>query len=125
MKSLLLDANVFLRFLLNDIPSQQKISADLLQLAKSKKINLIIPQIIIFEIEFILSKYYLFPKKEIIERLQIIVSMPYLDIQDKEIFQKALTLYKDRNLSLTDCFLKAKSEVEAVDIFTFDRKLSK
>ncbi|MBI2020409.1 PIN domain-containing protein [Candidatus Daviesbacteria bacterium] len=124
MKSLLADANIFLRFFLNDVPAQQKKAAQLLQKAKDKKLNLVVPQIIIFEIEFILSKYYLFPKNEIIDRLQSIVGVAYLDIQDKEIFQRALNIYKEKNLSLVDCFLVAKSEIEEVDIFTFDQKLS-
>ncbi|MBI2039720.1 PIN domain-containing protein [Candidatus Microgenomates bacterium] len=125
MKSLLLDANIFLRFFLNDVPNQQKIATKLLQQAKNKKLNLIVPQIIIFEVEFILSKYYLFSKNEIIDRLQSIVSVAYLDVQDREIFQRALGIFKNENLSLVDCFLKAMSEIAETEIFTFDQKLAK
>lgn len=125
MKSLLLDANIFLRFILNDIPNQQKIAEKILQKAKKKQLNLMVPQIIIFEIEFILTKYYLFPKKEILDKLKSIVGASYLDIQDSDIFKIALDFYKDKNISLVDCFLKAKSEIEETEIFTFDQKLAK
>lgn len=125
MKSLLIDANVFLRFFLNDIPNQQKIAENLLQEAKNKKLNLIIPQIIIFEIEFILTKYYLFPKNEVIDRLLSIIGAHYLDVQDRDIFQIAIAFYRDKNISLVDCFLKAQSEETGIDIFTFDQNLAK
>ena len=125
MKSLLLDSNIFLRFFLNDIPSQQRAAQQLLQKAKAKKVDLKVAQIVIFEIEFTLTKYYLFPKNEVIDRLESLVGVPYLDIQDRGIFQRAINLYQDKNLSLPDCFLRAKSEIEGLDIFTFDKKLAK
>lgn len=125
MKSLLIDTNVFLRFFLNDIPNQQKIADGLLQKAKTKKLNLIVLQIIIFEIEFILTKYYLFPKTEVIDNLRSIIGAPYLEIQDRNVFKFAIELYQNTNISLVDCFLKAKSEIENTEIFTFDQKLSK
>lgn len=125
MKSLLVDANIFLRLFLNDVPKEQQEAAKLLQKAKDKKLNLIVLQIVIFEIEFILSKYYLSPKHEIIYRLQSIVSAPYLDIQDREVFQRALKIYEGKSLSLVDCFLAAKSEINNIGIFTFDKQLKK
>lgn len=125
MKRVVADANIFLRFLLNDIPSQQKLAAKLLQNAKDRKIELIIPQIIIFEINFILTKYYLLSKKEVVSKLKSILGAPYLDVQDKDIFQRALDIYKDKNLSLADCFLVAKSEFLGAKIFTFDKTLQK
>lgn len=125
MKSLLLDANIFLRFLLNDIPSQYSIAKKLILQAKSGQLEIIVPQIIIFEIAFSLDKYYLFSKSEVVEKVEPLISMQYFKIQDKEIFQRALNIYEDKNLSLVDCFLKAKSEEMGIDIFTFDKNLAK
>jgi predicted nucleic-acid-binding protein len=123
MKHIIIDTNGFLRFILNDVPTQKKIVEKLLQEAKQNKILIFVPQIVIFEIEFTLSKYYGFSKEDIIEKLKIIASASYLDIQDREIVQTALKLYKDEAVSFVDCFLYAKSKTEKIELFTFDKKL--
>ena len=50
MTRLITDTNVFLRFLLNDNTQQYKQATNIFRKAKEKKIELIVPQIIIFEI---------------------------------------------------------------------------
>lgn len=125
MKSLLLDTNIFLRFILNDVPNQQKIAEKLLKQAKDRQLNLRVPQIIIFEIEFILNKYYFFSKNDIFGKLKSIIDASYLDIQDRDIFKTALSFYEDKNISLVDCFLRANADINGIEIFTFDQKLAK
>jgi predicted nucleic acid-binding protein len=125
MKSFLVDANAFLRFLLNDVPKQKKQFENLLNQAKKGQVVLTVPQIIIFEINFILQKYYGFPKKEIIPKLDTIIGTDYIKIEDRNIFSEAIRIYSRSNLSLTDCFLLAKSNQEDKDIFTFDQSLAK
>ncbi len=125
MNTLIADANLFLRFLLNDIPNQYSIAKKLFSKAKNGQLEIIVPQIIIFEIAFSLDKYYHFPKTEMIDKLSLLIATQYFKIQDKEIFQIALNLYQSNNLSLTDCFLLAKSQVMEIEIFTFDKNLIK
>lgn len=125
MKILFVDANAFLRFLLNDIPKQKKEFEKLLNQAKRSKIKLIIPQIVIFEINFILEKYYGFKKEEIIDKLQVIVETPYLQISDAGIFRDSLKLYSKSNLSLVDCFIYCSARDSRAELFTFDKNLQK
>lgn len=124
MNKLILDTNIFLRLILNDIPKQADEVENLLRKAKKDNTKLLVPQIIIFEIEFALSKYYKFPKSEVIDKLESILAMPYFLVQDGDIFKESLKNYKKKNLSLVDCFLIAKSEIEQAKIFTFDKDLS-
>ena len=125
MKRFLTDANAFLRFLLDDIPGQKKAFEKLLQKAKRKEVILFVPQIVIFEIDFILEKYYQFSKEEIINKLKSIISTSYIQVQDKEYFKKAVELYGQENISFADCFLLSKAKIENSELFTFDRKLKK
>lgn len=125
MKQVIADTNAFLRWLLGDILKQKSAFENILQQAKDKKINLLVPQIIIFEIDFILKDYYQVPKEEIIEKLQTLVSVNYIDIEDREVFITALAYYKKENISLVDLFLLAKSRIEKTELFTFDKKLKK
>lgn len=125
MKRFLIDANALLRFLLNDIPSQKKAFEKLLQEAKRKEVALFVPQIVIFEIDFILEKYYQFSKEEIINKLKSIISTSYIQVQDKEYFKRAIELYAQKNISFADCFLLSKAKIENAELFTFDRKIKK
>jgi len=125
MKSLVFDTNPFLRFLLNDIPEQTEQVTQLLIKAKTKEINIFVSQIVIFEIEFALRKYYKFPKNEVIEKLRTILTTPYLKVQDIEIFQEAIPLYFIKNIDFVDCFLLINAKRKNSKIFTFDEGLKK
>lgn len=125
MKLVVADTNAFLRFLLDDIPQQVKKFEKILEQAKKSEIILIVPQIIIFELNFTLSKYYLLPKQDIINKLQSIIRTPYFKIQDIEIFRDAIQLYSKSSLSLVDCFIYYCSKVWEANLFTFDQKLAK
>lgn len=123
MKRFLIDANAFLRLLLDDIPKQKKAFEKLLQKAKRKEVVLFVPQIVIFEIDFILEKYYQFSKEEIINKLKSIISTSYIQVQDKEYFKRAIELYAQENMSFADCFLLSEAKIENAELFTFDRKI--
>jgi predicted nucleic-acid-binding protein len=123
--SIVIDTNAFLRFLLNDVPQQKKEVDQLLKQARNDKIQLIVPQIVIFELNFILDKYYNFPKEEVIDKLTALVSASYLQVESNEVFLEALAIYKSTQISLPDCFLAAKAYIESTDLFTFDQQLKK
>ena len=126
MKQLVVDTNAFLRFLLDDIPEQKNAFEKLLKQAKKSEIVIYVPQIIIFELHFILDKYYHFTKEEIIDKLKPIVSVSYLQVEKKEVFLSALTMYTgNTNVSFVDCFLVAQAKQLEADLFTFDEKLQK
>lgn len=125
MNSFVVDTNVFLRLILNDIPKQADKAEKLLKQAKAHEINLTVPQIVIFEIEYALTKYYGFPKDQVLDKLTSIVSAKYLTCQNREIFNKAIEFYKGINLSLVDCFLAAYADKIEGKTFSFDKNLNK
>ncbi len=123
MKSVLPDTNLFLRYLLDDVPSQVKIAEKLFTEAKKGKIELYVPQIIIFEIHFALIKYYLFPKSEVIDKLENVVSTDYFSIEDRDVFLKTIDIYRKKNIGFVDSFLKALCESKNFKLLSFDKKL--
>lgn len=125
MKSIVIDTNAFLRLLLNDIPQQTVRVEYIIRQAKKEEVRIIVPQIVLFEIDFILRKYYKFEKQEVIEKLKSLLSANYFVIESVNIFQNALILYKENNVSFVDCFLISMAEAEEADLFTFDQKLKK
>lgn len=123
MKSLVLDTNVFLRFLLNDVADQANQVTDLFKAAKAHELKISIPQIIVFEIAFALEKYYKFPKNKIVDKLGVLLTTPYLQIQDVRVFQEALILFNRKNIDFVDCFLISLAQDKDTELFTFDKNL--
>lgn len=123
MKRLLLDTNALLRFFLDDIPKQKDIVEDILKQAQKRFVVVHVAQIVIFELNFVLDKYYNFPKQEIVRSLESLVSSDYIQVESQNIFLTALNIYSLTNLSFVDCFLISKSKEEKMDLFTFDQQL--
>ncbi len=125
MISLVVDTNALLRFLLNDIPSQVIQVQQKIEQAKLGKYSLVVPQIVVFEIAFALTKAYGFPKIDVAKNLKKIITSSYLQVDQDDIFTEALDIYRDKNLSLPDCFIKIYAKRINAQIFTFDKNLEK
>ncbi len=125
MQTLVSDTNSFLRFLLNDNPEQANQVSQLFTQAKAQELEIYLPQIIVFEIEFALEKYYKFPKEIVVDKLGTIISTPYLRIQDVDTFQEAIVLFNNENLDFVDCFLLCEAKSKNSTLFTFDNDLQK
>jgi len=125
MKKVIPDTNVFLRFLLNDVPKQADKAERLFNKAKAGRLKLYIPQIVIFEIHFALEKYYSLSKELILEKLKILISTTHFNLQDREVFMKALEVYSSADISFVDSFLVSNASLEGFKLFSFDRRLLK
>ena len=86
MKTYLVDANIFLRLLLNDVPAQTNKAKKVITKAKEGKIKLVTSQIIIFEVVFALSKYFDFPKAKVALALEYIIESQYFNLESKKDF---------------------------------------
>ena len=125
MKKLVVDTNALLRLLLDDVPAQVEKVKQTLRLARLGTIELVVPQIVLFEIEFHLIKLYRFNKDKVIDSLNVILSTAYLKIHNREIFILGLQLFKESKLSFVDCFLAGYAKDLEGEIFTFDKRLKK
>ena len=125
MRRIIVDTNVFLRFLLGDIPSQKKEAENLFKMARKGSIEIIVPQIIIFEIEFISRKYYRFSVAEISSKIKSLLNAEYFQISERLLFLKSLEIYQSKNISFVDSFLISFAELEDLELFSFDKKLLK
>lgn len=125
MKRIIIDTNGYLRLLLNDIPQQSDKVEALLQQAKKGEIEIFLPQIVVFEIVFILEKYYQLSKEETLDKIESLVSTGYVTIESKEILLGAIALYRETSISFVDCFLTTLTASNSATLFTFDKKLEK
>ena len=121
-----IDTNYFLRFLLNDISEQHNLVEKLFLKASEGAENLLTSTIVFFEIFWVLSSYYQKEKSEIVNVLQKILKLTFIELQEREILLNSLILFNETNLDLEDCYNLYFAKLQKVDLFgTFDKKLEK
>ena len=119
-----LDTNFLLRYILNDIPSQADLAEKYFKQAKSNKILIYIPLLVFVEMDFALSRFYKFSKSKLIEVMENISNMPYIEIEKREIILEALDEYKRNNLDFVDLIFYCEAQFSGRKLLTFDKKLS-
>lgn len=122
-----IDTNYFLRFLLNDINKQHKEAKSLFLKAAKGQLKLVTSLIVIFEIYWVLRSVYRQEKTTIVNLLEKVIGMSFIELNERVLLQEALSLFrKNQSLSLADCYNFAFAKNEGVKEFrTFDRKLDK
>lgn len=127
MKSLILDTNTILRFLIGDVPSQQKIASEIFKKIESKKIYGMISILVINETFWALEKFYDRKSTESVEIVRKILSLKNIKIieSDKETILDILDIKIDLNIDFTDAYLLWIKNKEKYEISTFDKKLLK
>jgi predicted nucleic acid-binding protein len=100
-KTILVDANTILRYLLKDVPELYEKAEALFKKVRTGEQRVEITEGMLAEAVYVLLKYYRVPKPEVVETLN------------------AFLLYK------VDCLLAARAKVRKLDLFTFDKELLK
>ncbi|MCG7335929.1 type II toxin-antitoxin system VapC family toxin [Sporosarcina sp. ACRSM] len=113
------DANVVLRYLLNDSEEMSEKAAELLE-----HHEVYIPNEVIAEIVYVLQKVYKVKNSEISETLMLFLDTSQVQVDDPLILNTALNLFAERKLDFVDTLLYAYQKVGNHEIYTFDKKLN-
>lgn len=115
---IIVDANVILRYLLND---------DEILAEKAGKIiglkNVATTIEVIAEVVYVLKKVYLVPEVAIKEAIAEILSE--ITVKEKAVVLCAIDIFAGENLDFVDCILYAYKKVKGCEVETFDKKLNK
>jgi predicted nucleic-acid-binding protein len=123
VKRVFLDTNIFIRFLVNDIPGQVDKVEKLFDLAEQDEVLLITGPPVFFEIAWTLKSFYDFDRLKIYECLSSILGIYGLTILDYDILEEALELYKSSNADFSDAYIAVSAEKNFADsIATFNKK---
>lgn len=125
MKKYYVDANIFLRFILNDNERLAKKAKDYFQKAKEGNVKLIFASEILMEINYVLLKVYSVPKSKIIEYLSTIIKTPYLEIPDRKILLNSLDIYQKYSIDFIDALLFSYSIENNSEVLSFDADFKK
>jgi predicted nucleic-acid-binding protein len=123
-----LDTNYFLRFFLDDNKKQAHKVRELFNKAIDEEIKLVSSAVVILEITWVLSSFYGFSKNQIVEILEAVLKMDFINFENTQVILTALNHFKEKSISLEDCFHLAyiqDSKDEKHKLATFDKKLLK
>jgi predicted nucleic-acid-binding protein len=116
----LVDANIVLRYVLNDHPQLSQDAADVLEHQ-----TVTAPAEVVCEIVYVLQKVYHISREEIHRKLSDLLAESLIAVEKPAIVHHALQTYATSSLDIVDAFLGAYHVVEQHQVFTFDEKLQK
>ena len=121
--TIVVDANVILRYLLKDNEEFYKKAEKVFNKAFSGKKKVLIMHSVIAEVVYVLLKFYKVNREEITEVLTELVKIKGIEVQDKEIFLSALKLFENKKLDFVDCLLCAYSR--KYQVMSFDKDVNR
>lgn len=116
----LVDANVVLRYLLDDHAELSPKAADIIE-----RHSVTLPVEVGCEVVYVLQKVYAVERKEIQQQLGDLLNEELVTMDKPAVFLKALECFGDSTLDFVDTLLWAYQTLEQQEIFTFDSKLLK
>jgi predicted nucleic-acid-binding protein len=116
----LVDANVVLRYLLDDHAELSPKAAEILECH-----SVTLPVEVACEVVYVLQKVYAVERKEIQLQLGGLLNEGWVSMDKPAVFLKALECYGDSTLDFVDTLLWAYQLLEQQEVFTFDGKLLK
>lgn len=124
-KIVAIDTNVLLDFRLKRQPGFAK-AQKLISEVLSKKIQILIPNIVFPEIEWVLRSYYKQPKDLIVNFLEALLVLEGVILEDKSGMQQSVNIFRETSLKFTDAIILVQVQKFKPDEFlTFDENLRK
>lgn len=113
----LVDANVLLRYLLNDDQGMAQRARAVIESGAYTK-----PEVLA-EVVYVLKGVYHAARIDIRSYIQALLDV--IDCADREAVLYAVSVYTDTSLDFVDCLLIAYHVVNSETVFTFDKNLAK
>jgi len=115
-----LDANVILRFLLDDVPSQSAKAARLITASQCY-----ISDVILTEVVFVLEKLKGFSRPDMAILLKQLIGMQNV-ICNQGLLEMAIDLFSSKKqLSFPDCYVAVEASLSGDKVISFDKELLK
>ena len=117
----IIDANVILRFFLEDDEKQFiKAKAFISQLELAQETALV-TEIVFAEVVWVLNKVYSIPRAEISDKFMKLLNYKGIKtVFDKRLFADSLKLYAEHSMDIQDTFLSVLAKANACKVVTFD-----
>lgn len=105
IKTIVVDANIIIRFLLHDHPKLSLVAKTIFQKAEKGTYNIYLDAVSLAEVVWTLSSFYKIQKNDLVDKLQKLVSQEWLVNPKKKLLLMTLDLYLSSNLDYIDCWV--------------------
>ena len=122
---ILVDANYIIKLFSKEPDEHYQESKKFFEDLARGKVKVIISEGVLMECFFVLNKFYKYPRDEVIDMLNTIMSFKNVVNEDKHIILMALNILKDKNIDFIDALLCAKSKLLGYEVKSFDKDLKK
>lgn len=121
-----IDANVLVRFLVNDDPAQAQQARQLFSAAEQQRVIYFVPLLVVLESIWVLESAYQVGRNELIEAFSDLLLLPVLEFEQREAVQAMLQAARTDSLDLPDLLI-AKSALRngCECVVTFDKKAAR
>ncbi len=127
MNRYFIDANIFLRTFIKDDKKTFNQCIKLLNAIKINKFQAATSSVILAEVAWTLRSFYALSRSEIAEALGSIISIRGLQIVDNFNHQKAISVYKQKNIKYIDALIASIEKVDKKEwiIVSYDKDFDK
>lgn len=125
MKSYVLDANVALRFLLADNPTQSRAAKDLFIQAAKGNVELTLNAVTLTEIVWVLDSFYQFEHEKIGNFLCGLVLHEGVVCPEEDTCLSALKLFAKLSVDFADCYVAASAHAQNLPVLSYDKDFKK
>jgi predicted nucleic acid-binding protein len=125
-RQIVVDANVFVSFLVDRNEKQRSMAKALLERAADGEIVAVVTQFAVFEISYVLQSFYGSPATEVATLLREMIALPGVNVIDDCPWKKVFEYWPVRLSGMADAATVAVAIANRYDaVATFDQKLLK
>ena len=125
MKEMLLDANVIVRFLVQDDPTQSPAATGLFVRAERREFLLHLDSLAVAETVYVLIGRYGRSRTDVANALLTLIQNPGVETADAGIVTDALWRFASANVDFADAWLAARAAQAGHAVASFDRDLDR
>ena len=125
MKEYLLDANVIVRFLVQDEPRQSAAATALFEKAERREIALHLDSLVLAETVYVLTGFYKRNRSDVANALLALIHNPGIKTDEETVIVDTLQRFGLENVDFADAWLSARSAKLDLAVASFDRDLDK
>lgn len=125
MKEYLLDANVLVRFLVQDDPKQSPAATDLFEKAERRELLLHLDSLAVAEAVYVLTGRYGRTRTEVANVLLALIRNAGIETVEADVVVDALERFGSTSVDFADAWLAARAAEKKLDVVSFDRDLDK
>ena len=125
MKSIAIDANVIVRYLIGDDPAQSPAATALFRAAGAGRVNVVVPTPVLQKTVYVLETFYGGTPSTIAPKLMSLLSLTGVTCPDARWVLDGIQWYRAKNTDFGDALLCACALHHDCEVNTFDKELIK